>query len=345
MVRSFLLVEALGDMFKGWAQSFINNQINIEDNSMTTQVPQDIEAVRDRLIHNAFDYLEKGLGEFSAELNFAVLHFYGGIELIVKGCLLHEDWRLVVQEPGDCDWNKFYSGKQRTVGLETAAKRLSKLRGTSFDQDTLIAFKKLCIHRNQLTHFFHPGLCTAQVRKEVARELLVAWYYLHKLFKTPVWGPVFQSVWARIASIDTRLQAQRDFLQTVFSTQVAILPGIATLVSCPVCGFRALNTQTNDCYLDSHCLVCGFEEPSHRAVKHGEQVIQGHCLQCGESDCVFHTEYGACCSACGESFSHITTCEYCGESFADSCDEDFGDYETGCVFCWGNLGYLMGKDD
>jgi len=90
--------------------------------SGATMTPQD---VLNRVVANAFTYLEKGLAEVDSdsEINFSLLHFYGGVELAVKACLLNEDWKLVVQEPGDADWNNFCQGKQRTVGLEDAAKR------------------------------------------------------------------------------------------------------------------------------------------------------------------------------------------------------------------------------
>jgi hypothetical protein len=325
--------------------SSLNRPVKVGDNATTTPVARDIEAVRDRLVGNAIAYLEKGMGEFPAELNFALLHFYGGVELAIKACLLHEDWRLVVQEPGDADWIRFCSGKQKTVGLEDAAKRLKNLRDKPIGREALKAFEKLRIHRNQLTHFFHPGLNMEQVSRRVSGELLVAWYHLHKLLQTAFWAPVFQSFSSRISAIDVRLQAVQDFLQTVFSTQVAVLPNAAEFERCPACGFQGLNPQTDHPDFESQCLVCGFADLSHRAVKRGAEPIHGHCLWCDERGCVYPTEYGARCAACGESFTHIKKCEYCGESFAGCEDEDAGDYQTGCEFCGGNLGYLMSKDD
>jgi hypothetical protein len=114
---------------------------------------------------------------------------------------------------------------------------------------------------------------------------------------------------------------------------------------CPACHFKALNPQTGHAYFDSQCIICGFAELSHHAVKDGEGIVQGHCLCCGEENSVEQTEYGARCTACGESFTKITTCDFCGESFAGVNDETEGDYQTGCPFCDGKLGYLMGKDD
>jgi hypothetical protein len=304
--------------------------------------------VLNRVVDNAFTYLEKGLTEVDSEINFSLLHFYGGVELAIKACLLNEDWRLVIQEPSDARWNTFCQGKQRTVGLDDAAKRLSALKSKPIDQQTLSAFGKLRIHRNQLTHFFHSSLNTLTLtaeKEQVARELLIAWYYLHRLVQDPSWARVFHSVSHRIAKIDVQLQALSSYLQAIFDAKVKTNSAAASFLDCPACHYKALNPQTGDAYFDSQCLVCGFKELSHRAVKHGEEIIQGHCLSCGEENCVEPTEYGARCTACGESFTHITTCDFCGESFAGANDETEGDYQTGCPFCDGKLGYLMDKND
>ncbi len=304
--------------------------------------PQD---VLKRVVDNAFTYLEKGLAEVNSEINFSLLHFYGGVELAIKACLLNEDWKLVVQEPSDADWNSFYQGKQHTVGLEVAAQRLAILKSKPINQQALSAFRKLRIHRNQLTHFFHPSLNTAAEKRRVKKELLLAWYYLHRLVQDPSWTDVFQSSAQRVAQINVQLQALDPYLQAIFDAQVKPNPAAASFFDCPACHFKALKPQTEHPYFDSQCIICGFAELSHHAVKDGEEIVQGHCLRCGEENCVEQTEYGARCTACSESFTHITTCEFCGESFAGANDETEGDYQTGCPFCDGKLGYLMGKDD
>lgn len=307
-----------------------------------TVTPKD---VLNHIVDNAFTYLEKGLGEVDSEINFSLLHFYGGIELAVKACLLNEDWKLVVDEPGDADWGRFYNGKQRTVGLPVAAKRLEILKSKPIAPQAIRAFEKLSTHRNQLTHFFHPSLNTKDQKQQVRKELLLAWYYLHRLVQDPRWSAVFNSSAQQIAQLNVRLLAFKPYLQVIFDTQVKTDPAAASFLDCPACHFRALNPQTGHHYLDLRCLICGFAERSHHAIKDGEEVVQGHCLCCDEENCVEQTEYGARCTACGESFTHIATCEFCGESFAGASDETAGEYQTGCPFCDGKLGYLMGKDD
>jgi hypothetical protein len=303
------------------------------------------EDVLSRVVNNAFTYLEKGLSEFDSEINFSLVHFYGGVELAIKACLLNEDWRLVVQEPGDADWSRFYQGKLRTVTLDDAAKRLAILKSKPLDKQALNAFGKLRAHRNQLIHFFHQSLNTAAEKQRVAKDLLLAWYHLHRLVEDPNWACVFQSTQHRIVQINARLQALDNYLQTIFDSEVKTNPSAISFLDCPVCHFKALDTETKHAYFDSRCLVCGFTELSHDAIKDGEEIIRGHCLRCDGEYCVELTEYGARCSHCGESFTHITTCEFCGESFAGANDETAGDDQTGGPVCAGKLGYLMEKDD
>ena len=302
------------------------------------------EDVLNRLVGNAFTYLEKGLGEVDSEINFSLLHFYGGIELAVKACLLNEDWKLVVKKTNKADWDRFCKGEQNTVGLQGAAEQLI-LKSKPIDPQAISAFEKLRKHRNQLTHFFHPSLNTEDQKQQVRKELLLAWYYLHGLIQDPRWSAVFQSSAQRIAQLNVRLQALEPYLQVIFDEKVQNNPATASFLDCPACHFSALNPQTGHPYLDSRCLICGFAERSHHALKDGEEVVQGHCLCCDEENCVEQTEYGARCTACGESFAHIATCEFCGELFADANDETAGDYQTGCPFCDGKLEYLMAKDD
>jgi hypothetical protein len=203
--------------------------------------PQD---VLKSVVDNAFTYLEKGLAEVNSEINFSLLHFYGGVELAIKACLLNEDWKLVVHKPSDADWNSFYQGKQQTVGLEVAAKRLAILKSKPINQQALSAFGKLRIHRNQLTHFFHPSLNTAAEKLQVKKELLLAWYYLHQLVQDPSWTDVFQSSAQRIPQINVKLQALGPYLQAIFDAQVKTNPAAASFLDCPACHFKALNRQT-----------------------------------------------------------------------------------------------------
>jgi hypothetical protein len=119
-----------------------------------------------------------------------------------------------------------------------------------------------------------------------------------------------------------------------------------TFDDCPACGYKSLDSNTNDSYIDALCHVCEYREQSHRAIKDGEDIaISAYCLVCDCENCVVNNGYGVRCTECNETFTHMTTCEFCNESFAGAMEEDAGDYQNGCPFCRGKIGYLMDKDD
>jgi hypothetical protein len=146
---------------------------------------------------------------------------------------------------------------------------LAILKSKPIDQGALSAFKTLRTHRNQLAHFFHPSINTRIEKQQVAKELLRAWYYLHVLLRDEIWASVFLSVAPRITQINVQLLALRAYLQVVYDTQVKIHPDATRFLDCPACRFKALNPQTGHAYFDSQCLVCGFKELSHRAIRAG----------------------------------------------------------------------------
>ena len=89
---------------------------------MTTLLSE--QQVKQYLAANAFAHIEKALSEFERDFNFSLLHFYGGVELVVKACLLSKNWELVVQRQSTADWPQFCAGTQDTVNLAEASKRL-----------------------------------------------------------------------------------------------------------------------------------------------------------------------------------------------------------------------------
>lgn len=310
-----------------------------------TIVPISAQDLFDRMIDNAFSFLEKGLKEFDQEINFSVLHFYGGVELIIKACLLSQDWKAVIQKPDSANWKEFCSGKQKTVGLEDAAEKLKMLYQRPIPQSAIAAFSKLRIHRNQLVHFFHPTLNRPAVKQRIGKELLIAWYHLQSLIRSSDWIELFSATDMRMRKVETILHGLKAYFQTVFDIHVKSLPGAGAFSVCPACGYRALDTDTGNAHLENQCHVCEYSEASHRAIKAGEEpLITGHCLCCDDENCVESNGYGARCTKCDEVFDYLITCECCGESFAGhDFDDESGAYRPGCPFCDGKLGWSMGK--
>jgi hypothetical protein len=140
-----------------------------------------IDEVKKRLAANAFAHLSKAVDELEHEINFSVLHFFGGVELVVKTCLVDVDWTLAVRKTKEADWTLFCLGDVGTVGLAAAARQIASSSDKSVPQKALAAFEALRIHRNRLTHFYDPTLNEPQARATIYRELLDAWFHLRQL--------------------------------------------------------------------------------------------------------------------------------------------------------------------
>ncbi|WP_228250350.1 hypothetical protein [Acinetobacter nosocomialis] len=60
-----------------------------------------------RLIENAFDFLEQSIIELENSPKFSVIHFHASIELFLKARLMAEHWSLVISSKKEADWNSF----------------------------------------------------------------------------------------------------------------------------------------------------------------------------------------------------------------------------------------------
>ena len=106
---------------------------------------------------------------------------------------------------------------------------------------------------------------------------------------------------------------------------------------CPVCNHQSLDATTGDRYQAKICHVCGYIEPSHKAIQHGEEDFVASCAACGGHQTVLATRFGFKCSECGESFAVCITCEYCSEHWVGNADPDYGGYLNGCDYCDGAI--------
>jgi hypothetical protein len=81
----------------------------------------------DSLVESALDFLDTGLGELQQKPKFSVIHFFIGIELLVKARLLHEHWSLVVTRPGDVSKESFAEGNFESATLWQCLDRLERI--------------------------------------------------------------------------------------------------------------------------------------------------------------------------------------------------------------------------
>lgn len=253
----------------------------------------------DRLVDNALDFLSQSIGELIGDQpKYSVIHFHAAVELFLKARLMAEHWSLVVARSKEPDWDRFVAGDFVSVSLEEAARKLDKVVRSGLGKQALRAFDGVTKHRNKMVHFFHEGVSADendQLRREVAKELLTAWYLLHRLL-TSKWSDVF-APWSRqLGEIDGELRTLQDFLTVVYeqlAPQIARRRDNGAVFSdCPSCGFESQEHEDwiGDLY-EAKCLVCGF----------ADQCLTIECPECGEAVRFVNEGFGQC-GSCERSF-------------------------------------------
>jgi hypothetical protein len=296
----------------------------------------------DSLTRSAFDFLDHALAEFDAYPKYALIDLAAAIELVFKARLVLIDSIWVAEEPTEATLERFKQGKVRTVGLDLAKNRIKRLTGEEIDAVTFKVFKSISSHRNRVVHFYHDDLNSEQQREMIAGEIYVAWYYLHRLL-TGQWQKHFLACSKPISEFGARLQSLTRFFDAVFECVVKTHPKKDTYTECPVCHYKSLDFATGDRYRAAICHVCGYIEPSHKAIQHGEENFVASCAACSGYQTVQATDFGFKCSECGESFADYITCEYCNEHWVGNADPDYGDRLRGCEYCGGVISNI--KDD
>lgn len=274
------------------------------------------EALIERLVDNALDFLARAIDEFQNAPKYSVIHFSAAVEQFLKARLMAEHWSLVVTDRQQADWDKFTRGEFQSVTLGEAATKLEKVVRSPLPADAQAAFRTVANHRNRAIHFFHSAHTDAQAQKElqkIAKEQLVAWFYLHRLLQNN-WSDIFGPWLEKVDAIEKRLKAYRDFLTLVFEEVKLALDehrkAGASIEACDVCGFHSMVHDTELNILDiATCMVCG----------HTVRCVSIECPGCHEP-----VRFD------GDGF---TTCENCGtqlepEQLADAIEDDGAAYET-----------------
>jgi hypothetical protein len=217
----------------------------------------------ERLVENAFDFLDRALWDFNKAPKHSVINFHAAIELFLKARLLAEHWSLVISRRQDADLKKFLAGDFQSVTLDEAADRLDKVVQSPLTKFELDQFKNLARHRNRLVHFFHDAAtddAAEGLKQAIAIEQLRAWYLLNRLL-VDRWGEIFEKWRDRLAGVTSKLKRHRQYLQITFEQlQPEIQRKIAqgrTIEECLSCEFLAAEvTQVVGVLKNCDCLVC-----------------------------------------------------------------------------------------
>jgi hypothetical protein len=243
------------------------------------------------LTRNAFDFLERGIGEFDKSPKYSVIHFCAAVEMLLKARLMKEHWSLIVSKPDQANLAKFMAGDFASVTLEDARARIRDVAGEDIGDDAYASFRALANHRNKMVHFFHNGLESDEKAKaQIVAEHCRSWFHLHRLLTR--WDGYFHDFGGEITQADRAMKGQRKYLAAMFKALKSELDAACKAgnapKTCSACGFTAgIPDAIDDQIRSLRCLVCD----------HAEIQVELECQHCGEP-IVIATEGYATCAHC-----------------------------------------------
>jgi hypothetical protein len=314
-----------------------------------------------QLVDNALDFLNSSLEEIESKPKYSVIHFYAGIELMLKARLMAEHWSLVIARKHEPDLRKFESGDFVSVSLDEAADRLEKVVNSGLRKEELEAFKNLGKHRNRMVHFFHE-VDTDDAEEElllsIAREYFKSWYFVHRVLQR--WSRVFQPWDQKFNEFSLKLKKLHGYLEAVFDVK---RPEIKKRQSegdifslCPSCEFEShyVGDELGSLF-ETDCLICGFSGkcltvecpkcgelvtfidegrvtcPGCEAKLEPEDLVEllSKDSKCSKED--YEKGLPAHCSNCD---GYETVVESLGNLFCTNCFEEFGEVDLNeCEYC------------
>ena len=220
------------------------------------------------LTESALDFLQRGAGEIEENPKYSVIHFVAGLELILKARLMHEHWSLAVDRISDASASAsgLLAGECRTVHPGEAISRLNRICGENIPEDVAEQFKKVVVHRNRMTHFFHDAGHSGaeqELVESVVAEQCVCWYHSDRLLSQ--WHTQFHGFKERIEDIRSAMEGNKSYLQVKFEQ---VQPSIeaersegAVFRACRGCGHGSAKVRELSAIMfDWTCAVCRLEE-------------------------------------------------------------------------------------
>lgn len=289
-----------------------------------------------RLCENGLGFVAKAidqLWEYSSPdaLKYSVIHFYSGVELLLKARLMHEHWTLIVADPNKADIDEFLNGDAQTVGQKQAVQRLKKVAKVTVPANATNSFEELRKHRNRMVHFYHP-IDVNEPDRDKQREAVIleqcrGWFYLRRLLGDE-WRDVFAAFQNEVDDINAAMKRHREYLRTVYDQirpelETAGREG-ATLATCSTCGFEAqllnkIGPQEHSCRVclakESFVLhLCPNEDCRKKTLLAPETCTAWRCEHCSSSiglDDVLH-EYTIEGKADHDEPNRSALCTECG---------------------------------
>lgn len=294
----------------------------------------------ENMLANGLRYLKRGLDAFSKDdLDFALTDFYGGLEIILKALVFHEDWKLVFDKTDTASQKKLDNGSAKTIGAEQAIERLDKDIKKPLTKEMQRAICRLRTHRNKLTHYYHPDLQKSTGKQVIASDLARGWHALRQLRADVRFKAVFSKHAWQHDEIDAALLVLKTYLKQAEKDIRAARPG-TSLTDCEACEMQTVQ--------GGRCLLCGYEHVSDRDITQGAEYIPNlDCSSCGHESVVVQAGKASRCTNCGALHGAFTQCEYCSDWWLedDLSELHDGSFESGCEHCDGNTVHQMGRGD
>jgi hypothetical protein len=217
------------------------------------------------VVENSLDFLNKAIVEIKDDPVFSLIHFYTGLELLLKARLMNEHWSLIVNRKSVPDLQKFRNGDFQSINLDEILDTLDKTLGIKVAKPHADAFHLVRKHRNKIIHFFHDAQAQETKTEQIVKEQLVAWHFLQQIITTQ-WFQVFKPWNKELLNIDKGLRQNNTYLQIIFDEKAVILQQFMKqgfkIEVCPSCKFKSLVcSQSLDFLYQAKCEVCNLSEP------------------------------------------------------------------------------------
>lgn len=293
------------------------------------------------LVDNSLNFLNKAIAEINEDPVFSLIHFYTGLELLLKARLMNEHWSLIVSRKSVPDIQKFNNGDFQSINLDEIFDLLDKTLGIKITKIHADTFHSIRRHRNRIIHFFHDAQNEKNIKESIVQEQLVAWYFL-QLIITTQWSQIFEP-WAKdISKIEKKLRGYQSYLSVIFEHKSTTLQKLKTqgfkIEICPSCKFRSLACLIKlDFLYQAKCEVCNLTEPR----------INVACPHCSKN-ITYKADTSTHCNYCKKKISSKNIADALldhGDLHIKAMEGDYSDFEANCIECDGQHTVIHTKHD
>lgn len=280
------------------------------------------------LLENGLDFISSavehlGAGSSKRSLKYAVLNLAAGVELILKERLRRESWELIFADPEKANEHDYKRGDFKSVGLESAIKRLESECDVEFEESARRSLRTIQDKRNRIQHFNMVDSASAIIAT-TAKVLEVVVDFIRQELSddklTESENGLLKRVRTRLGQLKEFVSVRANNIQTSLKSAYAVLP-------CPSCQQEALTVDDGD-----ECLFCGYKAEGNNAasayaidvlgvtwrdLKDGADWPVGICPACDWNACVETGADGSdgyLCFHCGERWAkgNLHKCGRCG---------------------------------